>query len=90
MKTDPYLPQNWQLAILFISGVSPWSFYLQEVAALHPERHPSFPTLLTQVTAFIKGDISRRAGISRAAHVQADFTALPLFLGLELCRTDCV
>lgn len=34
MKKDPNLPQTWQLAILFITGVSPWRLYLQEVATL--------------------------------------------------------
>lgn len=62
-----------------------WSLALEVLSAggcnTPAQRHPSFSMLLTQVTAFIKGDISRRGGISRAARVQTDFTALPLFLG---------
>lgn len=87
-KKDTICPNTWQLAILFISGVFPWRFYLQEVATLHPQQHPSFSLLLTQVTAFIMGDISRWEGISRAAHVQTDFTALPLFLGPGVLQNE--
>lgn len=90
MKKDPNLPPNWQLSILFISGVLPWRFYLQEVATLQPNDIHLFPCSWPRSLPLSRGISPGEEGFLELLVFRQISLPYLCFWGLEFCRTNCV